>query len=262
MLPRFCYTSPAFFEFEREAVFARNWVCVGRTDQIAAAGRLLFRLGGRRAGDRRPQRCRRHPRDGRGVPASRPCAELRRQQSRDGLLRCPLHYWTYDLEGRLVGAPRMGDALARLRDTVRLPPVRIELWHGFIFVNLDGTAPPAGAEPRQGRAVLGGLRRSRPGHRAAGCRDDAAAVELEDPARELHRRLPPRIRASRDPRFRAEHPSRRRRRRSPPMADGDNAIIRNVPMLTPDGGMMRDGWGAEAMLPGYRDAVAAGSAAG
>ena len=22
-------------------------------------------------------------------------------------LRCPLHFWTYDLEGRLVGAPRM-----------------------------------------------------------------------------------------------------------------------------------------------------------
>ena len=38
MLPRFCYTSPAFFEFEREAVFARNWVCVGRADQLAAPG--------------------------------------------------------------------------------------------------------------------------------------------------------------------------------------------------------------------------------
>src|SRR5258708_20885616 len=38
MLPRFCYTSPEFFEFEREAVFAHNWVCVGRTDQIPNPG--------------------------------------------------------------------------------------------------------------------------------------------------------------------------------------------------------------------------------
>jgi len=38
MLPRQCYTSPAFFEFEREAVFARNWLCVGRTDQLAEPG--------------------------------------------------------------------------------------------------------------------------------------------------------------------------------------------------------------------------------
>ena len=27
MLPRSCYTSPEFFEFEREAVFARSWIC-------------------------------------------------------------------------------------------------------------------------------------------------------------------------------------------------------------------------------------------
>jgi hypothetical protein len=33
------------------------------------------------------------------------------------------------------------------------------------------------------------------------------------------------------------------------MQDGDNAIVRHVPMLSPDGGMMRDGWGAEAMFP-------------
>jgi len=60
----------------------------------------------------------------------------------EGLLRCPLHFWTYDLDGCLVGAPRMGDQLAQLRDTVRLPPVRSEIWHGFIFVNLSGDAPP------------------------------------------------------------------------------------------------------------------------
>ncbi len=41
MLPRECYTSPAFFAWERETIFARNWVCVGREDQIAVAGERL-----------------------------------------------------------------------------------------------------------------------------------------------------------------------------------------------------------------------------
>ena len=33
------------------------------------------------------------------------------------------------------------------------------------------------------------------------------------------------------------------------MQDGDNAIVRTVPMIKPDGGMMQDGWGAEAAFP-------------
>lgn len=30
MLPAACYTSAAFFEFERTQVFPRSWICVGR----------------------------------------------------------------------------------------------------------------------------------------------------------------------------------------------------------------------------------------
>jgi hypothetical protein len=33
------------------------------------------------------------------------------------------------------------------------------------------------------------------------------------------------------------------------MKPGDNAIVRSVPMRTPDGGMMKDGWGPEAAFP-------------
>lgn len=34
-----------------------------------------------------------------------------------------------------------------------------------------------------------------------------------------------------------------------PMAAGDNAIVRTVLLLHPDGGMMEDGWGLEAEFP-------------
>ena len=33
------------------------------------------------------------------------------------------------------------------------------------------------------------------------------------------------------------------------MAAGDNTIVRTVPLLSPDGGMMEDGWGPEAEFP-------------
>ena len=37
-LPPILYTSPEYFEFEREAIFAREWLCVGRVDEIPNKG--------------------------------------------------------------------------------------------------------------------------------------------------------------------------------------------------------------------------------
>ena len=247
MLPRFCYTSPTFFEFEREAVFGRSWVCVGRADQLPEPGDLLsvsvageplilarIQTGGIRAMSAVCQ----HRGHLMACDAARPL----------GLLRCPLHYWTYDLEGRLVGAPRMGDMLPRLRNTVRLPPVRVALWHGFIFVNLDDEAAPL--EP--------GLAKLEPcwqGYEEA----DLVTVppvtattpvpwnwklQLENFTDAYHPEFVHRGTHDFAP---SVHPGGGVS--FTPMQDGDNAIIRSVPMLCPDGGMMRDGWGAEAMFP-------------
>jgi phenylpropionate dioxygenase-like ring-hydroxylating dioxygenase large terminal subunit len=247
MLPRFCYTSPAFFEFEREAVFARNWVCVGRADQIAEPGDLMSAsVAGEpviivrgAAGEIRA--------------LGAVCQHRGHVISCDGdgprgRLRCPLHFWTYDLEGRLVGAPRIGDALARLRDTVRLPPVRVELWHGFIFVNLDGTAEPLASSLAKAEACWRGY---------------AEADLVTVPPVAATTPLPWNWKLQLENFTDAYHPEfvhRGTHDFAPsvlgedgvaftPMADGDNAIVRSVPMRHPDGGMMRDGWGAEAMFP-------------
>ena len=247
MLPRFCYTSPEFFEFEREAVFARSWVCVGRTDQLATPGDCLSVAvagepiiivrteGGKLHAMGAVCRHRGHVLS---CDADRP----------NGLLRCPLHFWTYDLEGRLVGAPRMGDMLARLRDTVRLPAVRIELWHGFIFVNLDNEAPPLAPSLAKVEPCWGGY-------------EEADLVTVPPVAADTP--VPWNWKVQLENFTDAYHPEfvhTRTHDFAPsvhgqdgvtftPMADGDNAIVRSVPMLRPDGGMMREGWGAEAMFP-------------
>jgi phenylpropionate dioxygenase-like ring-hydroxylating dioxygenase large terminal subunit len=247
MLPKFCYTSPAFFEFEREAVFARNWVCVGRTDQIAEPG---ARISASVAGE--PVIVIRG--DGGDVRALSAVCQHRGHvipcdgDGLDGLLRCPLHYWTYDLTGRLVGAPRMGDSLARLRDTVRLPAVRVELWHGFIFVNLDGNAAPLGPSLAKVEACWRGYPEADmvtvPPVVATNPVPWNWKVQLENFTDAYH---PEFVHQGTHDFAPSNHPDGGVA--FTPMADGDNAIMRSVPMLSPDGGMMRDGWGPEAMFP-------------
>jgi phenylpropionate dioxygenase-like ring-hydroxylating dioxygenase large terminal subunit len=38
LLPSLLYTSEEFYAFERDAIFAHEWLCVGRADQIPAPG--------------------------------------------------------------------------------------------------------------------------------------------------------------------------------------------------------------------------------
>ena len=53
------------------------------------------------------------------------------------LLVCPYHSWSYDLEGKLRGAPGLLETAG-----ICLTPVRVESLLGFVFVNLDAEAMP------------------------------------------------------------------------------------------------------------------------
>jgi choline monooxygenase len=57
-------------------------------------------------------------------------------------LVCPFHGWCYDLNGRLSNAPRMRGAEEFDKRNYRLPPIRTEIWEGWIYVTLDDKAPP------------------------------------------------------------------------------------------------------------------------
>ena len=57
-------------------------------------------------------------------------------------LQCMYHGWTYDLEGKLIGAPEMDANTDFNRDDFCMPTVKCEQWGPFIFVNLDPDAPP------------------------------------------------------------------------------------------------------------------------
>ena len=54
---------------------------------------------------------------------------------------CPYHGWTYDLEGKLVGAPYMKEAEGFDPTSCRLKPIQSALWAGWIFIAFDDDAP-------------------------------------------------------------------------------------------------------------------------
>jgi len=249
MLPAGCYTEPAFFEFEQKEVFARSWICVGRIEELPEPGDVMpAEVAGEpmiitRAEDGQIRAlsavCRHR---GQIIPCEK--AKGRRN------FRCPLHYWTYDLEGRLVGAPRMGDAAAMrsLREAVSLPQARVEIWYGFIFVNLDPEAPPVA----QGFAKLEPFWE---GYRDAGL----VPVPPSMGSTPLPWNWKTHVENFTDA-YHPEYVHRGTHDFAPsnhpdggvvftPMEEGDNAIVRSVPMIRPDGGMMLDGWGEPAMFP-------------
>lgn len=141
LLPARHYTDPEVYAREVEHIFRREWIGVARADALAQPGDYVaFDLLGEPLVAVRG-------RDGRIRVLSRVCRHrwmplVDEGEGRCNAFQCPYHLWSYDLEGRLVGAPQMqGVAGFRKRD-VRLPEVRAEVWQGFLFVSLDPGAEP------------------------------------------------------------------------------------------------------------------------
>ena len=141
-LPPEIYTSEEFLAFERDAVFARNWLCVGRVDRIPNVG------------DYFTTRVNEEPiivsraKDGEVHAFSAVCQHRGMEVSSDAgnctKFTCPYHMWSYDLTGRLLGAPAMERTEGFSKKDYPLPALKVELWLGFIFVNFCADAAPLG----------------------------------------------------------------------------------------------------------------------
>lgn len=57
-------------------------------------------------------------------------------------IRCPFHGWSWTLDGGLKNVPCRWD-FPHVNDAAfHLPPVKVETWGGFVFVNMDPDAAP------------------------------------------------------------------------------------------------------------------------
>jgi Rieske 2Fe-2S family protein len=63
-----------------------------------------------------------------------------------GSIQCPYHSWTYDLDGRLIGAPHMDEVPHFRKEAYPLHQVHADVWDGHIFLNLSPDPEPLAAQ--------------------------------------------------------------------------------------------------------------------
>jgi Rieske 2Fe-2S family protein len=140
-LPAEYYVDRAYFDREMERLFARMWIYAGREEEVDRIGRFAVReLVGESIIVTRSAR---------GVNAfynvcrhrgTRLCTDPAGAFS--GSIQCPYHAWTYDLDGRLIGAPHMDEVPHFRKDDYPLNRVAADTWAGHVFINLDANAAP------------------------------------------------------------------------------------------------------------------------
>jgi Rieske 2Fe-2S family protein len=143
-LPASYYTDPDLFRDELERFYCQMWICAGRVNQIPDPGDYFLReiaeesiiLTRDNSGMVRAffNVCRHR--------GTRICtlAEGRFQ----GRIQCGYHGWTYGLDGKLIGAPHMGEGFCR--EDYPLNRVQAEVWDGYVFLNLSRDSEPLASQ--------------------------------------------------------------------------------------------------------------------
>jgi phenylpropionate dioxygenase-like ring-hydroxylating dioxygenase large terminal subunit len=143
-MPRAFYTDPRVLALEVENLFLREWVCVGRAEEVSQPGDfMVFQLCDESVVIVRG-------RDGKVRAFSNVCrhrgALLAKGKGNSRTLVCPYHNWAYDGLGRLVSTPGLSEREDFDRADCRLPEFSCTVWQGFVFVSL--AANPPALEPQ------------------------------------------------------------------------------------------------------------------
>ena len=130
--------SAAAYDCERRNVFRRFWLNVGRADEIPRPGDYVVKpidmahtevliVRGEDS----------EVRAFHNLCAHRANRVTRRSRGRGVRFVCPFHNWTYDLDGRLIRVTDEDQFFDLDREQLGLKPIALEIWRGFLFVNLD-----------------------------------------------------------------------------------------------------------------------------
>ncbi|WP_177432032.1 aromatic ring-hydroxylating oxygenase subunit alpha [Pseudomonas sp. o96-267] len=140
------YTDQKLFELERDQVMGKTWACVGFASDLNQNGSVK-------------------PVDFMGLPlllmrnreglvqvfhnvcSHRGMKLVEEAGTVQGVIRCPYHSWTYDLNGCLKGTPHVGGIDKHKDERFAcekhgLKAIRSAIWMDMVFVNLSGDAQP------------------------------------------------------------------------------------------------------------------------
>jgi len=132
------YGSQEFFERERERVFRRAWLMVGRIEELPEPGCFVRKdiellstsvlLTHSKGGAIRAFH---------NVCSHRGTQVVAAEAGKASRFVCPYHLWTYGNEGQLIGIPDESSFFAVEKKNCGLTPVAVDTWEGFIFINLQ-----------------------------------------------------------------------------------------------------------------------------
>ena len=137
-LPAVCYSDREVHRVERDTVFRRGWIGVGRFDRWPDVGDFsAIDLGGVPVVVvRNTDRLRAF-----ANTCSHRSTQVMVGDGNCSRMRCPFHFWTYGLDGRLLGAPSMQRTEGFDRGEHGLHEFALAERYGFVFVSLEESPP-------------------------------------------------------------------------------------------------------------------------
>lgn len=141
------YISPEWYEKEKDKIFRKVWLCVGRVNElpragdykvkrIEAAGTSAIVIRGKDGEIRAFHNMCAH----RGNTVVTESGDESYGSSRAAVLTCRFHGWVYGADGALRSVPsenRFYDCFDKGHNG--LAPIHVGLWEGFIFINVAET---------------------------------------------------------------------------------------------------------------------------
>ena len=160
---------PQFYEKEREHIFKKTWLYMGRVEQLPKQGSFFTRelqvadtsvIIIRGADD--VIRAFHNVCPHRGNKLLWSDDPFQEHSGTVRVMQCRFHGWRFRTDGSLIATSRKDLLLDFVPESCRVPSIQCDVWEGFIFINLD----PDNTEPV--RSFLGELAHELEGYPFAG----------------------------------------------------------------------------------------------
>ena len=139
------YTDNKFWLKEAKTVFADNWVFVGYKHELKTIGDVIpINVS------EQPVLLVKNTKEEilafHNVCSHRCLKLVDRSKNLKKIISCPYHAWAYDLDGNLIASPHFVGTNNHKPKNFNskkhgLKPIRIKVWHDWIFININNNAP-------------------------------------------------------------------------------------------------------------------------